>query len=100
MEHVDRAIVDGETEGFVKVLAERGSGRVVGATIVAPNAGDLISEITLAMVHGVGLGGIANVIHPYPTMADAIRKIGDQYNKTRLSPRVKEWMRRYLAWRF
>ncbi len=99
MDRVDRAIVDGETDGFVKIFAERGSGRIAGATIVAPNAGDLISEITVAMVQGAGLGEIANVIHPYPTMADAIRKIGDQYNKTRLTPRVKNWMRRYLAWK-
>jgi pyruvate/2-oxoglutarate dehydrogenase complex dihydrolipoamide dehydrogenase (E3) component len=100
MEHVDRAIVDGETDGFVKVVAEKGSGKILGATVVAPNAGDLISEITLAMTHSVGLGGVATVVHPYPTTADAIRKIGDQYNKSRLTPGVKKWMQRYLAWRF
>lgn len=99
LEQVDRAIVDGDTDGFVSVLATK-RGKILGATIVAPNAGDLISEITVAMVHGVGLGGIANVIHPYPTVADAIRRIGDQYNNTRLTPAAKKWMGRYLAWRF
>ena len=100
MAHVDRAIVDGETDGFVKVIAERRSGRILGATVVGPGAGDLISELTLAMEHGVTLGGMARVIHPYPTMADAIRKIGDQYNKSRLTPRAQRWISRYLAWRF
>jgi len=98
--HVDRALTDGDEEGFVKVLAERRSGRILGATIVARHAGDLISEITLAMTKGVTLGGIAGVIHPYPTQADAIRRIGDQFNRTRVTPAVKNLFARYLAWRF
>ena len=53
---------------------------------MANHAGDLISEIVVAMNHGVGLGAIASSIHPYPTLADAIRRTGDQYNRTRLSP--------------
>ncbi len=100
MAHVDRAIVDGDTDGFVRVIADRRSGRILGATVVASNAGDLVSEITLAMVHRVRLSDLANVIHPYPTMADAVRKLGDQFNKTRLTPGVKRWMGRYLDWRF
>ena len=58
---------------------------MVGATIVAENAGDLISEITVAMTNGLGLTKIGSSIHPYPTRAEAIRKLGDQYNKTRLT---------------
>ena len=96
---VDRAITDGETEGFVKVHVKKGKDEIVGATIVARNAGDLISEITLAMVNGIGLGKIANTIHPYPTQAEAIRKTGDLYNRTRLTPRIKNWMERWLAFR-
>lgn len=96
---VDRAILDGETEGFVRVLARKGSDEIVGATIVAEHAGDMISEISLAMVHKVGLGGIAAVIHPYPTQAEAIRKVADQYNRTRLTPKVQAVFRKYLAWR-
>ncbi|QDV40387.1 Mercuric reductase [Stieleria neptunia] len=86
---VDRAILEGEEEGFVKVHTKKGTGKIVGATIVAKNAGDMISEITLAMVNEVGLGKIASVIHPYPTQAEAIRKLGDQYNRTRLTPTSK-----------
>ncbi len=84
---VDRAIVEGQDEGFVKVHTKRGTDNILGATIVAENAGDMISEITLAMTSGWGLGKIANVIHPYPTQAEAIRKLGDQFNRTRLTAR-------------
>ena len=99
MNEVDRAIVEGEDEGFVKVHVAKGSDKIVGATIVAKNAGDLISEISVAMVNGVGLKGIAGTIHPYPTQADALRKVGLLYNKTRLTPGVKKWMERWMAFR-
>jgi len=99
-DHVDRAITDGETDGFVKVLIEIRSGRILGATIVARNAGDLISEITLAISQRVTLGKLANVIHPYPTQADAIRRLGDQFNRRRVSPGLKRWLDRYLRLRF
>ena len=66
---------------------------------MAPHAGDMISEVTLAMSAGLGLGRIANVIHPYPTVAEAIRKAGDAYNRTRLTPRVKRLMRLWLRFR-
>jgi pyruvate/2-oxoglutarate dehydrogenase complex dihydrolipoamide dehydrogenase (E3) component len=95
---VDRAILDGEDEGFVKVHLKRGSDKIVGATIVASHAGDLISEITLAMTHGLGLRKIGSTIHPYPTQADAIRKLGDQYNRRRLTPLVKSLFGKWLAW--
>lgn len=85
-DEVDRAILDGEEEGFVKIITRKGTDKILGATIVANHAGDLISEIVVAMNHGVGLGAIASCIHPYPTLADAIRRTGDQYNRTRLSP--------------
>ncbi len=85
-------------EGFVKVHVRKGTDQIVGATIVAANAGDLISEITLAMTHRVGLRGIGNTIHPYPTQAEAIRKLGDQYNRTPLTPFVKLLFKKWLAW--
>ncbi|MCC9642888.1 mercuric reductase [Rhodopirellula sp. JC740] len=84
-DEVDRAILEGEENGFVKVLTEKGTDKILGATIVAGNAGDMISEITLAMNNGIGLGTIASSIHPYPTQAEAIRKLGDQFNRTRLT---------------
>ena len=99
LSEVDRAVVDGETEGFVKILVKPGTDQILGATIVARHAGEMISEVTTAMVAGLGLGTLAAVIHPYPTQAEAIRQAGDLYNRTRLTPRVKRWLARYLAWR-
>ena len=98
MNEVDRAILDGEDEGFVRVQADR-KGRILGATIVAAHAGDLIGEISLAMTNGLRLGAIAKSIHPYPTQAEAVRKVGDLYNRTRLTPVVKRLMHAILAWR-
>ena len=97
-EHVDRAILEGETEGLVKVNCKKGTDEILGATIVANNAGDMISEIAVAMTNGLGLGKIASTIHPYPTQAEAIRKAGDLYNRTRLTPKVKDFFTRWLAW--
>jgi pyruvate/2-oxoglutarate dehydrogenase complex dihydrolipoamide dehydrogenase (E3) component len=86
---VDRARAEGDTDGFVKIHTPKGSDRILGATIVARHAGDLVSEISVAMAGGVGLGRLASVIHPYPTQAEAIRQLGDAYNRTRLTPTVK-----------
>ncbi len=99
LREVDRAIVDGEDEGMVKIHVKAGTDRIVGATIVARHAGEMISEITLAMAAKVGLGSLAAVIHPYPTQAEAIRQTGDLYNRTRLTPSVKRLFARFLAWR-
>ncbi len=95
---LDRAILEGEEEGFVRIHCRKGSDRILGATIVAPYAGDLIAEIVMAMKHGIGLRKIASVIHPYPTQAEAIRKLGDQYNRTRLTPFVKSLFNTWLRW--
>ena len=95
---VDRAVLDGETEGFVKVHVRAGTDRILGATIVARHAGEMLPELTLAIATGTGLGRIASVIHTYPTQAEAIRKLGDAYNRTRLTPRVKRLFARWLAW--
>jgi pyruvate/2-oxoglutarate dehydrogenase complex dihydrolipoamide dehydrogenase (E3) component len=98
MKQVDRAVTDGSDDGFVKIHVKKGTDQILGATIVADHAGEMISEITLAMVYQVGLGKIASVIHPYPTQAEAIRKAADAYNRTRLTPLVKKLMGRWLAW--
>jgi len=95
---VDRAILDGQENGFVKVHVKKGTDHIVGATIVAHHAGDMISEITLAMTHGLGLKKIGGTIHPYPTQAEAIRRVGDQFNRTRLTPFVKSLFHKWLAW--
>ncbi|QDU39290.1 Mercuric reductase [Maioricimonas rarisocia] len=89
-DHVDRAILEGETNGLVKVHVKKGTDRIVGGTIVAAHAGDMIGELTMAMTHGLGLRQVGSTIHPYPTQAEAIRKTGDLYNRTRLTPLVKK----------
>lgn len=98
MSEVDRAILEGDTEGFVRIHVSKGSDEILGATIVAKNAGDMISIISVAMTHKLGLGKIANSIFPYPTQAEAIRKTGDQFNKTRLTPLVAGLMKKLIAW--
>lgn len=95
---VDRAILEGQTEGFARVHVKKGTDTIVGATIVAENAGDMISEFSLAMTHGLGLKKIGSTIHPYPTQAEAVRKLGDQFNKTRLTPTIGKLFSKWLAW--
>ena len=97
LREVDRSLLDGEVEGFVKIHVRKGKDEILGATIVGPNAGDKISEITLAMHAGVGMGKLANVIHPYPTSAEAIRQCGDIYNRTRLTPTVRKVFNRLMT---
>ena len=97
LEEVDRAITDGEVAGFVKIHVRKGTDRILGGTVVARHAGEMISEVTLALTQGIGLKRIGEVIHPYPTQAEAIRKVANAYNRTRLTPRLKRifelWMR-------
>lgn len=84
--NVDRAITDGEEEGFVKILHRQGSDEILGATIVAPHAGEMISEITTAIVGKIGLSKLSGVIHSYPTQAEGIKKAADAYRRTLLTP--------------
>jgi pyruvate/2-oxoglutarate dehydrogenase complex dihydrolipoamide dehydrogenase (E3) component len=99
LSEVDRAIAEGQEEGFVKIHVRKGGDRILGATIVARGAGDLISEISVAMAAGMGLGGLSSVIHPYPTRADAIRQTGNAYVRTRLTPFIKQLFESFLALR-
>ncbi|MDP7395967.1 MAG: FAD-containing oxidoreductase, partial [Lentisphaeria bacterium] len=94
---VHRTIAEGEEEGFVKIHCRRGTDKIVGATIVASHAGEMISEITTCIVHGIGLGKIASVIHPYPTQAEAIKKCAGLYKRTKLTPRVAGLIRKWLS---
>ncbi len=95
---VDRAILDGQTEGFVKVVVKRRTDKILGATVVSEHAGDLIGHLCFAMTHRMGLKKLGSTIHPYPTQAEAIRKLGDQYNCTRLTPTVSKLMKTWLNW--
>jgi len=97
-EEVDRAVADGEEEGFVKIHVKKGTDKILGATIVARHAGEMISEMTLAIVGNLGLKTLGQVIHTYPTQAEAIKQVADAYNRTRLTPFVKGLFARWLAW--
>ncbi len=87
--HVDRAVLAGDTDGFLRVHLTRGSDTIAGVTVVAPDAGDLIAEAALAMTNGLGLSAMGRTIHPYPTVAEAYRKAADQRRKEKLTPLAK-----------
>ena len=96
---VDRAVLDGEDAGFARVHVRQGTDRIVGATVVAADAGNLISEMTVAMQAGAGLGAVGAAVHPYPTQAEAWRKVADRLRRTRFSPRQRALLKRLFAWR-
>ncbi|MDF5718435.1 MAG: mercuric reductase [Rhizonema sp. NSF051] len=99
LQDIDRAIIDGETEGFAKIYVKKGTDKILGATIVARHAGEMISEITLAIVNNLGLRAIAKTIHPYPTQAEVIRKAADAYSlKLLMTPLVKKLSSTWLRW--
>ena len=98
MADVDRAQTDGQTEGFVKILLQKGTDKILGATIVSAHAGEMISEISVAMAARAGLKTLSGVIHPYPTQAEAIKRAADAYGRTRLTPMVKSLFTKWLAW--
>ena len=84
--------------GMVRIHVKKGTDRILGATIVARHAGEMISEVSVAMSAKLGLGAISGVIHPYPTQAEAIRKTADAYNRTKLTPFVKRLFEGILKW--
>ena len=93
---IDRAVIDDDTDGFVRVHHERG--RLLGCTIVASHAGELIGEAAFALTHRHTLSDLSSTIHPYPTQAEALRKAGDQYRRSLLTARVRGFMERYFRW--
>jgi pyruvate/2-oxoglutarate dehydrogenase complex dihydrolipoamide dehydrogenase (E3) component len=95
---VDRAVLDGETEGFARVHLKKGSDKILGATIVARHAGEMINEFSLAMTAGLGLSAIGRTIHPYPTQAEVVKKLADAWNRTRLTPFIKQALEGWLKW--
>jgi pyruvate/2-oxoglutarate dehydrogenase complex dihydrolipoamide dehydrogenase (E3) component len=94
----DRALCDGEPEGFVKILARRRSGLILGAAVVHAHAGELMAELVLAKKHGLRLSKLSTPIHVYPTLAEANRAAGDAYLEARLRPVVKRVLARIFAW--
>jgi pyruvate/2-oxoglutarate dehydrogenase complex dihydrolipoamide dehydrogenase (E3) component len=94
---LDRAILDGATTGYARVYAKK-NGEILGATIVGDHASDLIGELVLAQTHGLKLSHIASTIHPYPTKGEIVKRLGDAYMRTKLTPTVGTWLARFLAW--
>jgi len=96
---VDRAILDGETDGFARVHYDKKTGRILGGTIVARHAGEMLGELTLAITAKQSVGVLSSTIHSYPTQAEALRKIGDTFMRTKLTPTVKKVFAKWLEWR-
>jgi len=92
----DRSRLDADDTGYARVYVRRGTDRILGATLVAGHAGDMIGEVTLAMTHGLGLKKLATTIHPYPTHGEMWKKVADAYNRGRLTPTVQKWFRRWF----
>ncbi len=99
LSEVDRAILDGEDKGFARVHYDKKSRRIVGGTIVARHAGEMISELTLAIVAKQKMDVLSSTIHPYPTQAEALRKVGDAYMRGKLTPTMRKVFEKWLAWR-
>jgi pyruvate/2-oxoglutarate dehydrogenase complex dihydrolipoamide dehydrogenase (E3) component len=98
MHEVDRAVADGEEDGFVKIHIKDGTDRILGATVVARHAGEMISDISLAISAGIGLRQLARVSYPYPTQAAAIKMAAITFERAHRS-RIRSWlMRQWLAW--
>jgi len=99
MSDVDRALLDGEELGFAKIHVRKRDGQILGATLVARHAGEMIPELVLAMGERLGLKGIASTIHPYPTQAEVLKRAAEARLRSRLTPSLKRWLQRYFGWR-
>jgi pyruvate/2-oxoglutarate dehydrogenase complex dihydrolipoamide dehydrogenase (E3) component len=97
LRHIDRALLDGDDEGFAVIHCRRGTPRVLGCTIVARHAGEMIAEITLLMTARLPISSLAKTIHCYPTQVEVLKRLGDQYNKSRLSPRIAYLLKSLIA---
>jgi pyruvate/2-oxoglutarate dehydrogenase complex dihydrolipoamide dehydrogenase (E3) component len=98
LDEVDRAILDGQEEGFARVHIQKGSDKILGATIVAAHAGDLINEFSVIMNAGKGARTIAGTIHPYPTQAEVNKKVVNLWRKAHFTPATKNKLKRLFAW--
>ncbi|MDC8447516.1 MAG: mercuric reductase [Nitrospira sp.] len=98
LDEVDRAILDGEEDGFARVHIQKGTDKILGATIVAAHAGDMISELSVAMKAGAGAKTIATTIHPYPTQAEVTKKVVTLWRKAHFTQRTKKLLIRLFAW--
>jgi len=99
LSEIDRAVLDGETNGFARLHVDAQSGRILGATVVARHAGEMVGEICLAMTEGLTADALSKTIHPYPTQAEVWKRLGDSYARTKLKPWIKRLLERYFGWR-
>jgi pyruvate/2-oxoglutarate dehydrogenase complex dihydrolipoamide dehydrogenase (E3) component len=97
--HLDRAVTESANRGYVKLLVSPGKDRIVGATIVAHNAGEMLAEYVLAMKHGLGLNKVLGTIHAYPTMAEANKYAAGEWKKAHKPERLLALADRYHRWR-
>jgi pyruvate/2-oxoglutarate dehydrogenase complex dihydrolipoamide dehydrogenase (E3) component len=98
LDEVDRAILDGEDEGFARIHIEKGTDKIVGATIVAAHAGEMISEFSVVMKAGAGAKAIAGAIHPYPTQAEVNKKVANLWRKAHFTQRTRNLLMKLFAW--
>lgn len=96
--HVDRAVLDGDAGGFVKIYVAAGTDRILGATIVGRHAGEMIATVSLAMTGRLGLKALAKTVFPYPTHGEALKKIGDAHNRTRVTAAVRWLFDQWFHW--
>ncbi|MFT6916400.1 MAG: pyruvate/2-oxoglutarate dehydrogenase complex dihydrolipoamide dehydrogenase (E3) component [Motiliproteus sp.] len=99
LEELDRAITDENASGLVKVLTVPGKDKILGAAIVGPLAGELISEFTLSMRYGLGLNKILGTIHIYPTLSEANKYAAGQWKRAHIPHRLLAYVERYHRWR-
>lgn len=99
LDELDRAIAEGATTGFIKVLTAPGKDRILGAVIVGAHAGELLAEFVLAMRKGLGLGAILGTVHAYPTWSEAARAAAGTWKRAHVSPRLLRWSEGFFAWR-
>jgi len=99
IDDLDRAIADGATHGFVKVLTAPGKDRILGATVVGAHGAELLAEFVLAMKHGIGLNKLLGTIHVYPTMSEANKAVAGNWKRAHAPQRVLRMAQRYFDWR-
>lgn len=98
LDDLDRAIAESEAHGFVKILTAKGSDRILGATIIGQNAGEILAEVTFAMKHKMGLRKILQTVHPYPTWAEANKYAAGQFGLARKPEALLKWADRWFRW--
>ena len=96
---LDRAVTESANDGFIKVITPKGKDKILGVTIVAEHAGDLMPEFILAMKHGLGLNKILGTIHMYPTWAEANKYAAGEWKRNHAPETLLNWLEKYHTWR-